>query len=289
MGGSIMTDLRIGVIGAGGRGGLAGPRPQNRANGARIAAVCDIRTEVLQDCRAAYGEDILTTDSSDVLLRQDLDAVFVCSPDYLHRSHAGAALEAGVAVYLEKPMGITIAECDEILRLAAHGQTKLYLGHNMRHMDFVVTMKKLITDGAIGEVQTAWCRHFVGHGGDFYFKDWHADRRLSTGMLLQKAAHDIDVLHWLCSGHSRRVHAMGALAVYGRVGNRLSEPEPRPRHSLDHWPPLAQTGLQSNCGHRRHQHDADGAGQRSPGLLPAVPLHARLLAELHGDRNRRPH
>ncbi len=237
-----MADLRIGVIGAGGRGGLA-THAHKPGHGARIAAVCDIRTEVLQDCRAAYGEDILTTDSPDVLLGQDLDAVFVCSPDYLHRSHAGAALEAGVAVYLEKPMGITIAECDEILRLAAHGRTKLYLGHNMRHMDFVVTMKKLIADGAIGEVQTAWCRHFVGHGGDFYFKDWHADRRLSTGMLLQKATHDIDVLHWLCSGYSRRVHAMGTLAVYGRVGNRLSEPGPRPRHSLDHWPPLAQTGL----------------------------------------------
>ncbi len=40
--------------------------------------------------------------------------------------------------------------------------------------------------------------NFVGSGGDFYFRDWHAERRYSTGLLLQKAAHDIDVIHWLC-------------------------------------------------------------------------------------------
>ena len=54
--------------------------------------------------------------------------------------------------------------------------------------------------GHIGEVKAGWCRHFVGWGGDFYFKDWHADRTKSTGLLLQKGAHDIDVLHWLCGG-----------------------------------------------------------------------------------------
>lgn len=37
----------------------------------------------------------------------------------------------------------------------------------------------------------------MGYGGDWYFKDWHAERRCTTGLLLQKAAHDIDVLHWL--------------------------------------------------------------------------------------------
>lgn len=63
------------------------------------------------------------------------------------------------------------------------------MGHNMRHMQFVLKMKSLIDEGRIGTVKTAWCRHFVGHGGDFYLKDWHSERRYSTGLLLQKGAH----------------------------------------------------------------------------------------------------
>lgn len=56
-------------------------------------------------------------------------------------------------------------------------------------------MKELIDAGAIGEVKTIWCRHFVGNGGDYYFKDWHAERKNTTSLLLQKGAHDIDVIH----------------------------------------------------------------------------------------------
>jgi predicted dehydrogenase len=121
---------------------------------------------------------------------------------------------------------------------------KLYLGHNMRHMVFVRKMKQLIDDGVIGEVMAGWCRHFVGHGGDFYFKDWHADRRNSTGLLLQKGAHDIDVLHWLCGGYAKRVTAMGALTLYNRIDDRDPDPEPGKRDwKAENWPPLSLRGL----------------------------------------------
>ena len=65
-----------------------------------------------------------------------------------------------------------------------------------------LAMRELIASGAIGRVTSIWCRHFVGHGGDYYFKDWHADRRRSTGLLLQKGAHDIDIMHWLAGGRT---------------------------------------------------------------------------------------
>ncbi len=62
-------------------------------------------------------------------------------------------------------------------------------------MDVVRTLRRVIQEGRIGEVKAViWCRHFVGNGGDYYFKDWHADRSRTTGLLLQKAAHDIDVM-----------------------------------------------------------------------------------------------
>lgn len=237
-----MNDLHIGVIGAGGRGQLAAHAHKPGA-GSRIVACCDTRAEVREGCRDQYGASVFLTDDPQALLTRDLDAVFVCTPDFLHHRHACDAMEAGLPVYLEKPMAITIDDCDDILATAARTRGKLYLGHNMRHMAFVLTMKELIDRGEIGEVKTAWCRHFVGHGGDFYFKDWHADRTLSTGMLLQKATHDIDVLHWLCGGYSQRVNAMGDLTVYGQIEDRAPRPQPRPKHNLAHWPPLTQRNL----------------------------------------------
>ncbi|KJY16656.1 oxidoreductase, partial [Streptomyces sp. NRRL S-444] len=117
--------------------------------------------------------------------------------------------------------------CDEILRTARETGTRLYVGHNMRHMPVVRTMRALIAAGEIGRVRTVWVRHFVGYGGDWYFKDWHAERRYTTGLLLQKAAHDIDVLHWLAGAYTDDVQAMGDLMVYGDNPHRRAPGEPK--------------------------------------------------------------
>lgn len=238
-----MSDLKIGVIGSGGRGSLAryAHRPDE---GSRVVACCDANEAVFERNRAWYGSDILTTTDYHKLLAQDLDAVFVTTPDYLHEEHAIAALQAGKAVYLEKPMSITIESCDHILQAARDNRAKLYLGHNMRHFDVILKMKELIDGGAIGQVKVAWCRHFVSYGGDAYFKDWHADRRTSTGLLLQKGAHDIDVLHWLCGGYTQAVTAMGGLTLYDQIADRHPPSERGDASFVQaNWPPLSQKGL----------------------------------------------
>lgn len=236
-------ELRIGVIGVGGRGGLAG-HAHNPDNGVRLMAGADLQQKFLDTFSEKYTPDFVTHDYRELLARDDVDAVFICTPDYCHEEHAVAALEAGKAVYLEKPMAITTEGCDRVLRAAQANNAKLYLGHNMRHMPFVLKMKEIIDRGDIGEVKSAWCRHFVSHGGDFYFKDWHADRTKSTGLLLQKGAHDIDVLHWLCGGFSTRVKAMGDLSVYGQIEDHDPDPEPGKRDwKTENWPPLSLKGL----------------------------------------------
>jgi predicted dehydrogenase len=241
---SDLRDINIGVIGAGGRGGLA-HHSHKPDEACRLVAAADLNDKALADFREKFGKETITShDYRDVLARPDVQAVFITSPDYLHEEHAVAALEAGKAVYLEKPMAITTTGCDRILDVAVATGGKLYLGHNMRHMPFVQKMKELVDDGAIGEVKAGWCRHFVGYGGDAYFKDWHADRSKSTSLLLQKGAHDIDVLHWLCGGYTQRVSAMGGLTVYDRITDRHA-PEERGDASwhFENWPPLSQTGM----------------------------------------------
>lgn len=237
-----MNELRIGVIGAGRRGKLARHAHQP-GEGSRIVAICDLRDDVLDERKAAYGGDVLATRDYREVLAADLDAVFVCSPDHLHEEHALAALETGAAVYLEKPMAITIEGCDRILRKAREKGDRLFVGHNMRYMNIVRKMKALIDGDEIGKVKAIWCRHFISYGGDAYFRDWHADRRCSTGLLLQKGAHDIDLIHWFAGGFTDRVAAFGSLSVYDQLP-RLDPGQPTSTTwNQSHWPPLQQRGF----------------------------------------------
>jgi len=237
-------ELRIGVIGCGGRGSLAA-HAHNPEDNVRLVAAADIKEKALDDFREKYGPDVLVTkDYTELLAREDIQVVFVTSPDFLHEEHAVAALEAGKDVYLEKPMAITVAGCDRILQTAQQKGLKLYLGHNMRHMSFILKMKELIDSGAIGEVKAGWCRHFVAYGCDAYFKDWHAERAKSTGLLLQKGAHDIDILHWLCGGYSEKVTGAGGLTLYDRITDRHDPAEVgNASWHIDNWPPLSQKQL----------------------------------------------
>ncbi|MHA7984919.1 Gfo/Idh/MocA family protein [Rathayibacter sp. CAU 1779] len=237
------NDLRIGVVGYGLRGSLA--REAHRPGaGSTVTVVCDTGERGRADAAAAFP-DAVVTNSLDVLLASEVDAVLVLTPDHLHATAAIPVLEAGIPVLCEKPLATSIEDCDAILETARRTGSRLYVGHNMRHLPVITLMRRLIQEGRIGEVKAVWCRHFVGNGGDFYFKDWHADRSKSVGLLLQKGAHDIDVIHWLAGAYTERVQAVGSLSVYGDITDRREHVGERmwDWYSLDNWPPTAQTGL----------------------------------------------
>lgn len=238
------ADLRVAVVGMGERGAI-GQWVNQPGSGARVVAVVD--PELRQEARAQslFGADVRMHRSHRDLSATDIDAALVTSPDDTHAEVAIDLLRAGIPIYLEKPIATSTEEADRILAVAQQTGTRLYVGHNMRHTAMARLMKEIIDRGEIGEIKSVWCRHFVGNGGDFYFKDWHADRSRSTGLLLQKAAHDIDFIHWLTSSHSVQVVGMGELMVYGDISDRRDRSGERMRDwfSMDNWPPLSQTGL----------------------------------------------
>lgn len=236
-------DLAIGLVGFGARASLH-PEVHRPGQGSRVTAVCDLAESARASAREEFP-DALVTDSLAEVLASGVDAVMIFTPDDSHAALAIEALGAGVAVFCEKPLAITVADADAILHTARRTGARLYIGHNMRHMPMVVLLRQLIQEGRIGQVKAIWCRHFVGHGGDYYFKDWHADRRRTTSLLLQKAAHDIDVIHWLAGAYTDRVSAMGALTVYGDIADRRDRSNERlgDWFSLDNWPPTELTGL----------------------------------------------
>ena len=241
------TPLRVGVVGIGARSSIAHHVELPECDGVVVAA-CDTAPVGPEAFRRRTGLDpagVTFTRTLDDFIATGLDAAIVTTTDDTHADVAVPLLEAGIPVYLEKPLATLQDDADLILTTAYETGTRLYVGHNMRHMGVVTTMRDLIRQGLIGEVKAIWCRHFVGHGGDYYFKDWHADRKHVNGLLLQKAAHDLDVMNWLADSHATRVVGMGDLMVYGQITDRRERPGEvmQDWFSYDNWPPLSQTGL----------------------------------------------
>lgn len=235
--------MRVGLIGFGLRASLW-KHVHKPGQGSEVVMVCDVSERGRADAGAKIPSAHITGDLNE-LLTAGLDAVLVLTPDNRHAEVAVQTLKAGIPTFCEKPLDVTLAAADAILTTAFETGTRLYVGHNMRHMPVVVQMRELIQAGTIGEVKAIWCRHFVGNGGDYYFKDWHAERANTTSLLLQKGAHDIDVIHWLAGGYTTRVSAIGDLAVYGDVTSRRDNTDRRMGDwfSLDNWPPAEQTDL----------------------------------------------
>ena len=238
-------DLWIGVIGVGQRAALA-VHAHRPGRGAAVVACADPHPRGRREAVELFGDDVRVHTDHRSLLDDGVDAVMVFTPDHLHASCVTDALRAHVAVFVEKPLAITTEDCDALLHTARETGSRLYVGHNLRHAPVVRRMRQLVRDGAIGRVRAVWCRHFVGHGGDFYFKDWHAERAKTTSLLLQKGAHDLDVIHWLADGYTREVTALGDLAVYGDIADRRDRGDERLADWNDpeaNWPPTALTGL----------------------------------------------
>ena len=238
-------DLRIGVIGMGARSDLAS-HAHRPGEGSRVTVVADPAERGRALARERFGEEMATTRSVEELLAEhEVDAVMILAPDFAHAGIARQTLAAGVPTFCEKPMAISLEDADAMLELAREKRARLYIGHNMRHMPVVRQMKAIVDSGRIGRVRAIWCRHFVGAGGDFYFKDWHAERERAMSLLLQKGAHDIDVIHWLAGGSTRRVSGIGDLAVYGDITDRRDNSDRRMGEWYDEdiWPPTAQMEL----------------------------------------------
>lgn len=237
--------LRLGVVGYGNRGVIA-QRAAELDGDAAVVAVADPSEHGHERAMRDFGSSVVIGPDIATLIEAGVDAAFVTTPDHLHAEHVTALLEAGIPTFVDKPLATTLDDADRILDTAYRTGTRLYVGHNMRLMPVFTTMHRLIQEGAIGEVKAVWCRHFIGDGGDRFFKDWHADRTKVGSLLLQKGSHDLDIIHLLAGGYADVVTGMGGETLYNQIDDRMDRSGQVVREWLsreDNWPPLSQKGM----------------------------------------------
>jgi predicted dehydrogenase len=133
---------------------------RNFANlpGARLVAVCDANAQRLAKTAAQYPGTRAYADAAQVAADPEIQAVVVAASAIGHHPLAKQMLEAGKDVYVEKPLTLEVSHAEELVRLAKAKGRILMVGHLLIHHPAVQYMKKLVTDGTIGELLYVYCQ-----------------------------------------------------------------------------------------------------------------------------------
>ena len=142
--------LKIGIIGGGRITGLHGLAYLDYPD-AEIYAVCDISEEVAASRAAEWGAEQTFTDYHELLADAAIDAVEIITPHHLHADMTVAALEAGKHVSVQKPMALTVAECDRMIDAADRTGNNLRVFENFQYYPPLAKAKQLLDEGAIGD------------------------------------------------------------------------------------------------------------------------------------------
>lgn len=157
--------------------------------GLTLTAVCDVNPERIAAAKELAPTVEAFTDATAMLDSGLIDLVVVSTPPNSHYSWAKEALMRGVHVVLEKPMALTAQQCDELMSLAAQKQLLLVVYQNRRYDADFVTISRLISEGAIGEV--FHYDSFVG-GYSEPCTYWHSNAEVSGGAIFDWGSHFID-------------------------------------------------------------------------------------------------
>ncbi len=226
-----MTAHRLGFVGAGSRGwSLAGLAAQD-AGRAKISAVA----EPVETHRAGFADEFAVPqnrcfETHQELLSEcpDLGGIFVTTPVASHAEVACDCLEAGVPVFLEKPMALNVAEARRIVDTAERTGVRLQVGFNMRYSPFCMRLKEVVSEGQLGRMLSVeWKETLAPSHWAEYCRHPTYNRRAALGSwLLEKSCHDVDMINWIVDAPCVRVASFGSRSHFNPrpdVPERCSE------------------------------------------------------------------
>ena len=200
--------LKVGIIGCG-KISQVRHAPEYAENpNCELVAVYDQVPQQAEAMAKEYGAKAYG--SLEEMLASGLDAVSVCVANVAHAPVSIQALKAGMHVLCEKPMGTTVAECEEMNTAARESGKVLMIGQNQRFAAAHVKARELIRKGAIGEVISF--RTTFGHPGPEGWtgnaNSWFFDKKMASfGAMADLGVHKTDLLHFLLDDQVTEVEA----------------------------------------------------------------------------------
>lgn len=198
--------VRVGLVGCGVMGKSLATQLRTIEQ-AELVAACD----VVEDAVKAFAEEFgiwATTNLDELLGHDDIDAVLIATPAYLHAEQTIAAAEAGKHVFCEKPMALTVEDCDQMIEVCLKNNVNLMVGQVLRYFPIHAKVKELVDSGEFGRLLCLTIHRLGGGFTGVWAKDWRKSKALSGGMLMEVSIHELDYLRWV-GGEVESVFAVG--------------------------------------------------------------------------------
>ncbi len=191
-----MKRLNVAILGQGRSGWLIhGTHFLSDRERFRVVAVVDPLADRREKAREAFGCDVYGT-LDPLLLRKDVDLVVNCTPSHLHVPVTGRLLAAGFDVLCDKPFARRAAEVDELVRIAAASDVRLFAFQQSRFAGYFRKVREVLDSGVLGRpVQIS-----VAFNGFARRWDWQCVQRFNGGNLLNTGPHPLDQALQLMGG-----------------------------------------------------------------------------------------
>lgn len=196
--------IKVALIGAGRAGMIHARNFRALIENCRLTAVVDPDESAARAAADVLQLDTYYSDYATMLEESDVDAVVIVTPTKYHCEIAVAAAAAGKHILCEKPMAITVEECELMEKAAHENNVKLQIGF-MRRFDASFTeAKRVIENGTIGDVVMVRSNT----RGPSIPKPWMYDISKSNGPLAEVNSHDIDTLRWFTGSEFKSIYAI---------------------------------------------------------------------------------
>ena len=165
----------------------------------RLVIAADPVATAAQEAVERLGYAASTADYLEVINHPEVDVVSICSPNFLHREIAMAAIAAGKPFWIEKPMGRNAAESREIAEGAAAAKLVTAVGFNYRHAPAIAHARELVRTGKLGTITNVRCTLFADYSSDpAGALTWRFERdKAGSGVLGDLLSHGFDLAQYL--------------------------------------------------------------------------------------------
>ncbi|MBE6673769.1 MAG: Gfo/Idh/MocA family oxidoreductase [Ruminococcaceae bacterium] len=180
----------------------------DKINDVEIVALCDINEERLKEVGKKYPNARLYSDYKEMINKEELDAVDICTPNNIHSQAAIYALDKGLHVMCEKPDAVSVSEAEKMKAAAEKSGKTLMVMRNNRYRPSTKFLKQYIAEGKMGKIYAGRCgwirrRGIPGWGG------WFTDKaQAGGGPLIDLGVHIIDLSMYLM-GNAKPVTVSG--------------------------------------------------------------------------------
>jgi phthalate 4,5-cis-dihydrodiol dehydrogenase len=195
--------LRIGIAGLGVASTQILP-PISKLPFIKITAAADTRAEALAKFRRVYrGEGYTSVEA--MCSSPNVDAVYIATPNSLHAEHAVMAARHKKHIIVEKPMAMTLAECDAMNEAAEKNNVKLLCGHTHSFDPPIRKIREIVKSGELGKLRMI---HTWNYNEFMYRPRMRHELAMSRGVVLNQGPHHVDVVRLIGGGLVRSVRAM---------------------------------------------------------------------------------